>query len=96
MISRPWKVDVTPKEGVPVTRPLDVDEIGDKAPPGVANALKLSPRSASAGSSKKRLLDRLLLSTYIPLLERIPHSMGMVASDPEGMLEISHRWNPLN
>ena len=37
-----------------------------------------------------------MLSTYVPPLERIHSLMDMVAPNPEGMLEIAHRWNPLN
>ena len=48
------------------------------------------------GPRKRRMLDRVLLRTYVQLLERVHPSMGMVNPDLEGMLEIVHRWNPLN
>ena len=56
----------------------------------------LPPRSVGAGSNRKRLPDRLLLSMYVPLLYRIHPSTSMVALDSEVVLEIAHRWNPLN
>ena len=92
----PNEAGATLEEGVPVVRPLDIDEIENEAPSGVANAPLLPPRPTSVGSRRKRLLDRILLNTYVPPLKRIHPSTGMVDPDPEGVLEIAHRWNPLN
>ena len=78
----PNEAGATLEEGVPIAGPLDVDEIGDVAPPGVADAPVLPPRSVGARSSKKILPNQLLLSTYVSPLERIHPSTGMVAPDP--------------
>ena len=42
------------------------------------------------------MLDRLLLSMCVPPQERIHPLMGIIAHDPEGALEIIHRWSPFN
>ena len=96
MEDTPNEAAATLEKGVPVTGPSDVDEIGEEVPTGVVDATVLSPRSMGAWSSRIRLLDQLLLSTYVLPLERIHHLMGMVTSDLEGVLEIAHHWNPLN
>ena len=82
-------------KGVPIAGPSDVYEIGEKAPPGVADAPVCQLRSTGARSIKKRLPARLLLSTYITPLERIRPSTSMMDLDLEGVLEIAHRWNLL-
>ena len=44
----------------------NVDEIREKAPLGVAAASMLPPRPVDTEPSRKRLPNRLLLSTYVP------------------------------
>ena len=54
------------EEGILVGGPFNVNEIGQGAPSGVAAPLVLPPRPIDTESSRKRLPDRVLLSTYIP------------------------------
>ena len=92
----PSEVGAPLDEGILVRRPSNVDEIGERAPSGVAAAPILPPRPADTESSKKRLPNRVLLSTYVPPQERIHPPMGMVAPELEGAQEIIHRWSPFN
>ena len=84
------------EEGILVGGPPNVDEIREKAPSGVPTALMLPPRLVDTEPIRKRLLDRLLLSMYVPPQERIYPPTGMVAPDPEGALEIIHLLSPFN
>ena len=52
-------------------------------------------KSVGAGPSKKRLLDRVLVSTYVPPLERVHSSMVKEVPDLD-VLKFIHRWNPFN
>ena len=54
------------EEGNPTRGPPNVNEIGEKAPSGVTATPMLPPRHADTKPSRKRMLDRLLLSTYVP------------------------------
>ena len=90
------EASVSLEEEVSVVSPLNVEEVEEGAPSGVVTALMPLPKPTGARPNKKGLPDRVLLSTYVPLLERIHPSMGMVAPNPEGVLEIVHRWNPFN
>ena len=56
----------------------------------------LPPKPVDTEPSRKRLPDRLLLSTYVSPQERIHPSTSMVAPDLEGALEIIHPWSPFN
>ena len=85
----PNEAGATLEEGVPVMGPFVVEEIRDEAPPGVADAPMLPPRFVGARSSRKRPPDRLLLSMYVSPLDRIHPLTGMVAPNPEGVLEIA-------
>ena len=38
----------------------------------------------------------MIVSTYVPSLERVRPSLDMKASNLEDVLKITHRWNPLN
>ena len=69
---------------------LNVEEVGEGAPSWVVTTPVLPPKSTGIGPSKKQLPDQVLLSTYVLKLERVHPSTGMVALDPEGMLEIGH------
>ena len=84
------------EEGIPVRGPLNVNKIVEKAPSGVTATSMLPPKLADIEPSKKRMLDQLLLSANVPMQERIHPPTGMVALDPEGALEIIHRWSPFN
>ena len=61
--------------------PSNVDKIGEGALSGVAAASMLQPRPVDTGSGRKRPLDRVLLSTYVPSQERIHPSTSMAAPD---------------
>ena len=82
----PNEVGASLEEGIPVEGPPYVDEIGEKALSGVAVASMLPPRPVDTVPRRKRLFDRLLLSMYVPLQERIHPSTGMVAVDLEDAL----------
>ena len=71
------------EEAILIRGPSNVDEIGEEAPSGVAAASMLHPRPEDIEPSRKRLPDRVLLSTYVPPHERI--------HPPEGAREIIHR-----
>ena len=73
------------EEGIPAGGPSNVNEIGEEAPSGVATKTR-----------RKRLPNRVLLSTYVPPPERIHPPTGMVAHDPEGAWEIIQHWSPFN
>ena len=75
------EADASLEEGILDGRPPNVDEIGEKAPSGVVVPSMLPLRSADIEPCRKRLLDRLLLSTYVPLQKRIHPPIGMVAPD---------------
>ena len=66
------------------------------APSGVVIAPTPPPKPTSASPSKKQLPDQVLVSMYVPPLERVHPSTDMVASDLEDMLKIVRRWSPLN
>ena len=67
----PSGVNAPLEEGIPVGGPSNVDEIGEGSPLGVVAALLLPPRLADTISSRRRPLDQVLLSTYVPSYERI-------------------------
>ena len=68
----------------------------ERRPYQVAVASMLPPRPVDIVPRRKRLFDRLLLSMYVPLQERIHPSTGMVAVDLEDALEIIHCWCPFH
>ena len=84
------------EEGIPIGGHSNVDGIGDGAPSRVVVDPILPPKHANTESSKKRLLNQVLLSTYVPPQERIHPPAGMVAPDLEGAREINHHWSPFN
>ena len=94
--SAPNEVGAPLEEGIPVGEPSNVNEIGDEAPTGVATAPMLPPKPTNTKPSRKRLHDRVLLSTYVPPQEMMHPLTGMVAPDPKGAREIIHRWSPFN
>ena len=81
---------------VPAVNPLSVEEVGMCALSRVVISPAPPHKPTRAGLSKKRLPDRVLLSTYVPLLERVHPSANMVTPNLEDVLKIFHRWSPLN
>ena len=53
------------KEGIPIGGASNVHEIGEETPSEVAAALMLPPRPTDTEPSRKRLLDQVLLSSYV-------------------------------
>ena len=84
------------EEGIPTRGPSNVDKIGEGSPSGVATALLPLPKPAVTVSSRRRSLNQVLLSTYVPPYERIHLPVGMVALFLEGAQEIIHCWSPFN
>ena len=79
-----------PLEGeVPVVSPPSVEEVGMGAPLGVVIAPAPPPKPIGAGPSKKRFPDRVIVSTYVPPLERFLPLLDMEAPDLEDMLKIA-------
>ena len=68
----------------------------DEALSRVAAALMISPMVADTEPSRKRLPDRVLLSTYVPPQERIHPPTSIITPDPESAREIIHHWSPFN
>ena len=75
-------------EGTPNKASAPLDE---GIPVGVAAAPVLPLRPVDTEPRRKRLLDQVLLSTYVPLHERIHPPTGMIAPNLEGAREIIHR-----
>ena len=67
-----------------------VDEIGEGSPLEVATTPLPSPKLANTIPSRRRSLNQVLLSMYIPPHERITPPVGMVAPDLESAREIIH------
>ena len=61
------------------------------APTGVVTAPASPLKFTDAEPSNKRLLNRVLVSTYVSPLERVHPSTNMVVPDLEDVLEIVHR-----
>ena len=59
------------EEGIPVGGPSNVDEIGEVAPSRIAAAPMLPSSPSDTESSRKGPPDRVLLSLYVSLQERI-------------------------
>ena len=74
----PSEADAPLEEGISTEGPSNIDGIGEGAPSGVATAPSLLPRPEDTESNRKRLLDLVLLSTYVPPQESIHPLMGMV------------------
>ena len=65
-------------------------------PPWVSDASILSSKPTDTAFSKRRTLEQVLLSTYVPSHERVYPSTGMVAPDLEGAQEFIHHWSPFS
>ena len=68
--------------------PPSVEEVGMGASSGVVITSAPSPKSTGAGPSRKWMPDLVMVSTYVPPLERVPPSMDTVAMDLEDVLKI--------
>ena len=81
------------EEGISVVSSPNVEKVGE-GPPLIRVVITLvpPPKPTGTGPSKKQLLNQILLSTYVPPLERVHPLTGMVAPDPKGLLEIVLRW----
>ena len=64
--------------------PSNVDEIVEGSPSRVAATSILPPRPSNTVFSRRRPLDQVLLSTYVPPHERFHPLVGMVAPNLEG------------
>ena len=73
---------------VPAVSPPSVEEVGMGVPLGVVIALAPPPKPTVARPSKKRLPDWVLVSTYVPPLERVHPPTDMVAPDLKDVLKI--------
>ena len=76
--------------------PSKVDGIREGALLGVAAAPILPPKLVDTEFNRKRPPNQVLLSTYVPLHERVHPPTDMVAPDLEGPREIIYRWSPFN
>ena len=76
--------------------PPSVEEVRMGALSGVVIAPAPPPDPTSTGPRQKRLLDQVVVSTYVSPLERVPPLTNTAASDLENVLKIVRRWSPLN
>ena len=65
-------------------------------PSTVVTAPAPSPKSSGVRPSRKRLLDQVLVSTYVSPLERVHPLKDMVVLNLEDVRKIVRCWNPLN
>ena len=81
------------EEGVLTTSPSNVEEVGTGALSGVVTAPAHPPPPKSTGiePNKKRLPNRVMVSMYVPPLERVHPSTDTVAPDLENVLKIVYR-----
>ena len=82
------------EEGVQAASPSNVEEVGMGAPSRVVTAPAPLPKSIGTRLSKKWLPNQVMVSTYVPPLERAHPSTDMVAPDLEDVLKIVHNWSP--
>ena len=84
MEGAPSGVGAPLKEGILIRGPSNVDEIGEGSPLRVVAAPLPPIRPVDTVPSRKRLLDQVLLSTYVPPYDRIHPPTGMVSFNLEG------------
>ena len=82
------KANTPMEEGVPIASPPSVEEVGMDATSGVVSTPAPLPKSTGTGPSKKRLPDRVLVSTNVPPLERVYPSTDIAAPDLKDALNI--------
>ena len=68
----------------------------EEAPLEVATAPSFLTRLTSVGPRRPRMLDRLLLSSYVLPREGVPSSADIVAPGLESAREIIDCWSPFN
>ena len=87
------EANIPPDEGVSVASPPNVE---DPSPSRVVSSPVPPSKPTNIGPSKKRVLDRVLMSTYVPPLERVRPSMNTVDLELEDVLKLILRWSPFN
>ena len=84
------EANTPPDEGVLAASPPNVEEVGMGAPSRVVTDLEpptAPPKSTGIELSKKRLPNRVLVSTYVSPLERVHPSTDIVVPDLEDVLK---------
>ena len=89
------KANTPLNKGVPATSPLNVGEVRIDALSGVVTTPVPLPRSIGAGPRKKRFPYRVLVSTYVPPLERVHPSTVKGGFGSRGRAEIYPPLEPL-
>ena len=92
----PKEACAPPDDGIPADGSPGVEGVVAKAPLEVAAAPSFSTRLASAGPRKPRMLDRLLLSSYVTPQEWVHPMVDTVAPSLEGAWEIIDHLSPFN
>ena len=90
------ETDAPLEDGVPAASPSNVEEVGTGGPLGVIATPAPPPKSTGVGLSKKQMLVWVVVSTYVPSLERVTPLMDTVAPDIEDMLKLTRLWSPFN
>ena len=91
MISWPWEfVDAPLEEGVLTTSPSNVAEVGTGAPSEVITTPLPPSKSTGTRPSRKRMIDWVVVSTYVSPLERVTPSMDIVALVIEDVVKLIH------
>ena len=67
-----------------------------EAPLEVTATQSFSTRLASIGPHRQRMLDRLLLSSYVPPQEWVHSLANIMAPGSESTQEIIDHWSPFN
>ena len=93
-----WPVEANASldEGVPTTSPRDVEEVEMDPPSGVVTTPEPLLKSTGARPCKKLLPDQVLVTTYVPPLERVHSLTVREVPDLEDVLKVIYRWNPFN
>ena len=76
------------KDGIPVGGSPGVEGVAIEVSLEVAATSLFLTKLANTGRSRLRMLDRLLLSSYVPPEEWVPHLVDTMAHGPEGTQEI--------
>ena len=85
-----------PDDGIPADGSPGVEGVVAKAPLEVAATPSFSTRLASVDPCKPRMLNRLLLSSYVTPHEWVHPMVDTVAPSPEGACEIIDHLSPFN
>ena len=92
----PKEAYAPPDDGIPVGGSPSVEGVMVEAPLEVVVAPSFLTKLASTGPPMPRILDRLLLSSYVPPQPWVHPSTDTVAPDLEGAQEIIDRSSPFN